>query len=150
MLFPRQMPAREDIVIEQLYRKILWAGAYPLLLALMAGATWVDRIYAHSLRAAAQQGAPVAATQLVSDRLLLLSAVVLLAGMFSAWLLNGTARTLVIASLAVFCLEFLMPVAAALLPGGAIYFAMLGPALRVGIVLVALGLSVLATRRVLA
>ena len=150
MLFPRHMPQRENIVIEQLYRKMLWAGAYPLLLALMAGATWVDRIYAHSLRSTAPQGAQAMAMQQVSDRLLLLSVVVLTAGVISAWLLNGTARTLVVASLAVFCLEFLMPVVAGLLPGGAIYLAVLGPALRVGIALVALGLSVLATRRVLA
>jgi hypothetical protein len=33
MLFPRHMPQWENIVIEQLYRKILWADAYPLLLA---------------------------------------------------------------------------------------------------------------------
>ena len=98
----------------------------------------------------ALQGAQAMAMQQVSDRLLLLSVVVLMAGVISAWLLNGTARTLVVASLAVFCLEFLMPVVAGLLPGGAIYLAVLGPALRVGIALVALGLSVLATRRVLA
>ena len=88
--------------------------------------------------------------QRVSDLLLLGSAAVFLAGLLSAWLLHGVARTLVIASLAVFCLEFLLPVVASLLPGGAIYFATLGPALRVGILLSALGLALLATRRALA
>ena len=57
------------------------------------------------------------------------------------------ARWLVVASVAVFCLEFLMPVIAATLPGGKIYFAMLGPGLRMGVVLVALALSVLAARK---
>lgn len=141
------MPHREDIVIEQYYRKMLWAGAYPLLLAAMAGATWVDRIHAHSLRVAAPNGASIVAMQQVSDRLLLLCALVLAAGLLCAWLLSGVARWLVVGSVAVFCLEFLMPVIAATLPGGKIYFAMLGPGLRMGVVLVALALSVLAARK---
>jgi hypothetical protein len=149
MLSPRQMPHREDIVIEQYYRKMLWAGAYPLLLALMAGATWMDRIYSHALRNSAASDM-AAAMSGVSDRLLLLSALVILSGVLCAMLLQGMARRLVVASLAVFCLELLMPVLAGALPGGAIYFAMLGPGLRVGIVLAALGLCLLATRRVLA
>jgi hypothetical protein len=136
-------------VIEQFYRKMLWAGVYPLLLALMVGATWVDRIYARSVGSALPDSALAVALQRVSDGLLLLSVVVILAGVLSAWLLQGVARALVIASLAVFCLEFLLPVLAAALPGGAIYFAMLGPGLRIGIMLAALGLSLLACRRVL-
>jgi len=136
--------------MEQFYRKMMWVGAYPLLLALMAGAAWVDRIYAHSLKYSVPDSALALATAQVADRLLLLSAIVLAAGMLAAWLLNGVARGLVFASLAVFCLEFLLPVLAAALPGGAIYFAMLGPALRVGILLMALGLALFATRRALA
>lgn len=137
-------------MIEQFYRKLLWASVYPLLLALMAGATWVDRIYFHALGKSVPDSVLAVAAQRVADRLLLLSAMVVVAGLCSAGLLHGVARRLVIASLAVFCLEFLMPLLAAALPGGAIYFAMLGPALRIGIVLVALGLALLATRRVLA
>jgi hypothetical protein len=91
-----------------------------------------------------------AASRRVSDGLLLLSVLVVAAGLLSASLLAGVARGLVVASLGVFCLEFLLPVVAAWIPGGAIYFAMLGPALRVGILLVALGLAVYATRRALA
>jgi hypothetical protein len=150
MLCLRYLPRRENIVIEQLYRKLLWAGTYPLLLALMVGAAWVDRIYAHSLKLAVPDSALAAPMQRVSDLLLLGSAAVFLAGLLAAWLLNGVARALVVASLAVFCLELLMPVMAAALPGGGIYLAMLGPALRIGILLAALGLALLATRRVLA
>src|SRR5512139_2052334 len=129
---------------------MLWASAYPLLLALMAGAAWVDRIYHHTLRVAVPDSALALATGRVADRLLMMSAVVLASGLLSAWLLAGVARGLVIASLAVFCLEFLLPVVAATLPGGAVYLGMLGPALRVGILLVALGLALLATRKALA
>jgi hypothetical protein len=150
MLCLRHVPHRENIVIEQFYRKMLWAGTYPLLLALMLGATWVDRIYAHSLNAALPASALATPMQRVSDLLLLGSAAVFLAGLLSGWLLSGVARALVMASLAVFCLEFLLPVVANLLPGGALYFATLGPALRVGTLLAALGLALLATRRALA
>jgi hypothetical protein len=150
MLSRRHMPRREDIVIEQFYRKMLWASAYPLLLALMAGATWVDRIYSHSLRYSAADSQVALATSRVADRLLLLSLLVVVAGVLCAWLLQGTSRRLVVASLAVFSLEFLVPVLVVALPGGQIYLAIVGPVLRVGIVLVALGLSLLATRRVLA
>jgi hypothetical protein len=90
------------------------------------------------------------ATSRVADRLLLLSLLVVVAGVLCAWLLQGTSRRLVVASLAVFSLEFLVPVLVVALPGGQIYLAIVGPVLRVGIVLVALGLSLLATRRVLA
>lgn len=137
-------------MIEQFYRKMMLAGGYPLLLALMTGAAWVDRIYAHTLRAATSDGAPALAAAQVADRLLLLSALVLLAGVMSVWLLHGVARRLVVASLLVFCLEFLAPLIAAAVPGGAFYFAMLGPALRIAILLAALGLALLATRRAVA
>jgi hypothetical protein len=150
MLSPWHMPDREDIVIEQFYRKMLWASAYPLLLALMAGATWVDRIYSHALRHSAPVGGLAVATSRVADRLLLLSLLVVLAGVLCAWLLHGTSRRLVVASLAVFSLEFLVPVLVTVVPGGEIYLAIVGPVLRVGIVLAALGLCLLATRRVLA
>ena len=150
MLSPRHMPHREDIVIEQFYKKMLWASAYPLLLALMAGATWVYRIYSHALRNAAADGLVAVATSRVADRLLLLSLLVVVAGVLCAGLLHGTSRRLVVASLAVFSLEFLVPVLVVALPGGQIYLAIVGPVLRVGIVLVALGLCLLATRRVLA
>lgn len=149
MLSPRHMPHREDIVIEQFYKKMLWASAYPLLLALMAGATWVDRIYSHALRNAAADGLVAVATSRVADRLLL-SLLVVVAGVLCAWLLHGTARRLVVASVAVFSLEFIVPVLVAAMPGGEIYLAIVGPVLRVGIVLAALGLCLLATRRVLA
>jgi hypothetical protein len=136
-------------VIEQLYRKMLWAGAYPLLLAFMAGATWVDRIYYHSLRMAMPESVLAIATGRVADRMLLLSALVLAAGALCAWLLHGVARSLVIASLAVFCLEFLLPVLATMVPGGAVYLSVLGPPLRLGILMVALLLALFATRKVL-
>ena len=45
---------------------------------------------------------------------------------------------------------FLVPVLVMALPGGGIYLAIVGPVLRVGIVLAALGLCLLAARRVLA
>lgn len=149
MLHPRHVPHREGIVIEQFYRKMMWASAYPLLLALMAGATWVDRIYSHALRHSAD-GLLAVATSRVADRLLLLSLLVVAAGLVGAWLMHGVARRLVVASLAVFSLEFLVPVMVTALTGGGIYLAIVGPMLRVAIVLVALSLSLLATRRVLA
>jgi hypothetical protein len=115
----------------------------------MAGATWVDRIYYRSLRIPVPDSVLSLATAPVADRLLLLSALVLAAGALCAWLLQGVARSLVIASLAVFCLEFLLPVLGKMLPGGAIYLAQLGPALRLGILLMALVLALFATRRAL-
>jgi hypothetical protein len=150
MLSLRRMPHREDIVIEQYYRKMLWASAYPLLLALMAGATWVDRIYSHALRGSAGDSMVAVATSRVADRLLLLCLVVAVAGVLCASLLNGVSRKLVIASVAVFSLELLVPVLVSVLPGGGVYLAIVGPVLRVGIVLAALGLCLLAARRVLA
>ena len=137
-------------MIEQLYRKMLWAAVYPLLLGVMAGATWVDRLYVQSLRAAVPPGAFAAAGQRVSDGLLLLSVLVVASGVLSASLHSGMARGLVAASLGIFSLEFLLPVVATWMPGGAIYLATLGPALRMGILVVALGLAVYATRRALA
>ncbi|HXC57911.1 MAG TPA: hypothetical protein VN645_01270 [Steroidobacteraceae bacterium] len=118
-----------------------WTGAYPLLLALMLGAIWVDRIYGP---------VPGEAPQQVADLLLLLAALTVLAGLIAVWLWRGRARALCVASLAVFCLEFLLPALVRALPGGAVYLQQLGPFLRFGILGAALLLAALATRKVLA
>lgn len=136
-------------MIEQFYRKMLLASTYPLSLALMGGAVWVDRIYAHAMAHAGISAGMAAPRAQVADRLLLLSLVVIATGVLCAGLLHGVARRLVIASLVVFCLELLLPVLAPALPGGTIYFAMLGPGLRVAILLAALMLALLAMRRAL-
>ena len=125
-----------------------WAGAYPLLLALMFGATWVDRIYAQAFEARAEIAAGPAARN-VADLLLLLAALTLLAGAMAAWLWQGRARTLCVASLIVFSLEFLLPALVRVLPGGGIYLQQIGPALRFAILFGALLLAALATRKVL-
>jgi hypothetical protein len=124
-----------------------WAGAYPLLLALMFGATWVDRIYGRALQAAGS-GLSVAPHE-VADLLLLLAALTMVAGLAAAWLWQGRARLLCIASLVVFCLEFVLPAVVQALPGGGIYLQQIGPFLRFGILSGALLLAALATRKVL-
>jgi hypothetical protein len=125
-----------------------WAGAYPLLLALMLGATWVDRIYAQAFEARPEFAAGPAA-QNVADLLLLLAALTLLAGLMAAWLWQGRARMLCAASLIVFSLEFVLPAAVRALPGGGIYLQQIGPVLRFAILFGALLLAALATRKVL-
>lgn len=126
-----------------------WGGAYPLLLALMLGATWVDRIYGRALQATGNEYAAGAAPLRVADLLLLLAVLTMLAGLAATWLWRGRARTLCIASLVVFCLEFVLPAMVHALPGGGVYLEQIGPVLRFGMMSGALLLAVLATRKVL-
>jgi hypothetical protein len=126
-----------------------WTGAYPLLLAMMLGATWVDRIYGHTLQVSGSDYALGAAPRRVADLLLLLAALTVLAGLAAVWLWQGRARMLCIASLGVFCLEFVLPALVQALPGGGIYLQQVGPFLRFAIMAGALLLAALATRKVL-
>ena len=129
-------------------RLMWWTGAYPLLLALMLGAIWVDRIYGRALLAGGNEYVLGPAPMHVADLLLLLAALTLLAGLCAAWLWQGQARALCIASVAVFCLEFVLPALARTLPGGGVYLQQLGPFLRFAIFAAALLLAALATRKV--
>jgi hypothetical protein len=123
---------------------------YPLLLALMGGAVWVDRVYSRSLDDAVPAGVLATAGVQVADGLLLLSLAVLVSGAVAVRLLSGIARHLCLASIAVFSLEFLVPVLVRSLPGGGYYIDVVGPFLRVAILAMALGLAVMATRRAVA
>lgn len=119
----------------------LGASVYPLLLAAMAGATFMDFLYASARRsgvAEAQAG--------VADVLLLLTLPVLLAGALAAALGAGRVRWLALASLAVFCLTFLFPVLAGLVPAAGSALQASGPILRNGLMLGALLLAVLGQR----
>lgn len=99
---------------------------YPLLLALMSGGILVDMLYG-------RRAPPGAA-----DALLLLSLPVLVAGLLATGLATGRARALLVVSLAIFSLEFLLPMFAAALPGGGAWLAGAGPYLRIGIQLAAM------------
>src|SRR4051812_18438059 len=97
---------RQESIVQQSNRNTWWAGAYPLLLAMMLGATWLDRMYSRALEAAGSAGS---APRNVSDLLLLRAAMTVLAGLIAACLWQGRARILCVASLIVFCLEFVLP-----------------------------------------
>lgn len=119
----------------------LSVSAYPLLLAAMAGATFMDLLYANARRrgiAEVQSG--------IADTLLLLTLPVLLSGVLAATLGAGRVRLLLLASLAVFSLTFLFPVVAGLLPSAETYLQSSGPYLRNGFLLGALLLAVLGQR----
>jgi hypothetical protein len=123
--------------------KRLVTGVYPLLLAFMAGCVFVDQLY---VRLAASG---IAATpRTVADTLLLLALPVLALGLLAAALGEGRSRALFALSLAVFSLEFLLPVLIGLLPGGA-WLTQTGPLLRGAVVLGALLLACLGQREVL-
>jgi hypothetical protein len=143
-----QASVHGEMRVSESNRIAWWAGIYPLLLALMFGATWVDRIYAQAFEASPGSAAGPAA-QNVADLLLLLAALTLLAGVMAAWLWQGRARTLCVASLIVFSLEFVLPALVRALPGGGIYLQQIGPVLRFAILFAALLLAALATRKVL-
>jgi hypothetical protein len=55
-----------------------------------------------------------------------------------------------VASIAVFSLEFVVPMLVRGLPGGSYYIGVVGPFLRIAILALALALAVMATRRALA
>jgi hypothetical protein len=120
----------------------LVAGVYPLLLAFTAGCVLIDQLYAHSTAG----GTPVAAA--VADTLLLLALPVLAAGLVATMLGEGRSRALFALSLAVFCLEFLLPALVTMLPGGA-WLTQTGPLLRGAVVLGALLLAFLGQRELL-
>jgi hypothetical protein len=125
-----------------------WAGAYPLLLALVFGATWIDRIYARAFETRPGFAAGPGVHD-VADLLLLLTALTLLAGVMAAWLWQGRARMLCVLSLVVLSLEFLLPALARALSGGGLPLQQIGPFLRFGIMGGALLLAALATLKVL-
>lgn len=129
---------------------VWWAAAYPLLLAVLVGLGWMDSTWYHGLQGRVPEETLDATARNVADLLLWLLALVLLAGGVAAWLLNGVARVLFVASIAVLCMELVLPALAGAVPGGRYYLAGIGPALRMGIHLIALVLAALALRRSLA
>lgn len=119
----------------------LGTSVYPLLLAAMAGATFMDFLYASARRSGVAE-----AESGVADVLLLLTLPVLLAGVLATVLGAGRVRWLMLASLAVFCLTFLFPLLAGLVPAASPYLQASGPILRNGLMLGALLLAVLGQR----
>jgi len=119
----------------------LGASVYPLLLAAMAGATFMDFLYASARRSGVAE-----AESGVADVLLLLTLPVLLAGVLATVLGAGRVRWLMLASLVVFCLTFLFPLLAGLVPAVSPYLQASGPILRNGLMLGALLLAVLGQR----
>jgi len=137
--------------MNQKSRKTMWwAACYPLLLAVLVGLGWMDSTWYHGLQGRVPDEALDAAARNVADMLLWLLALVLLTGGIAAWLLNGAARVLFVASIAVLCMELVIPAVAGVVPGGRYYLAEIGSLLRTGIHLIALALAALALRRSLA
>jgi hypothetical protein len=107
----------------------------------------VDQIYARALQLQAPDRYS-GITSEVADALLLLTLPVLLAGAVSLWISGGRSRALVVASLAVFSLNFVLPVLASFMPGGMASLEQAGPMLRIAVQLGALLPAVLAVREV--
>jgi hypothetical protein len=126
---------------------MLLISFYPLLLAAKAGGVVVDQIYARALQLQAPDRYS-GITSEVADALLLLTLPVLLAGAVSLWISGGRSRALVVASLAVFSLNFVLPVLASFMSGGMASLEQAGPMLRIAVQLGALLPAVLAVREV--
>jgi hypothetical protein len=129
-------------------RPSLLTSAYPLLLAVLAGGAMVDQMYFRAIRATLPPAARSAVSSHVADALLMLALPVLIAGGVSVLLASGRARQLFVASIAIFSLEFLLPALAGAVPSGEVYLGMVGPLLRMLIMLGALACAFLATRQV--
>jgi hypothetical protein len=140
-------PVREKSVLQVSQRAAWWAGIYPLSLAVMVGLGWMDSTWYHGLQGRVPSQALDGVARSVGDMLLFLLSLVLLAGGIAACLWNGLPRLLCAASVAVLCLELLLPLLASAIPGGSFYLAEAGPLLRSGIQLAALALALLAMRR---
>jgi hypothetical protein len=119
-----------------------------LLLAAMAGGALVDQMYFRAIRATLPREYRGALTSQVADALLLLVLPVLIAGGIAVSYSTGRARALYVASLAVFSLEFLLPLFAGAVPSGGAYLQMVGPFLRVLVLSGALLLAFMGTREV--
>lgn len=126
-----------------------WAAIYPLMLAMLVGLGWMDSTWYRGLQGRVPGPALEATARNVADMLLWLLALALLSGGIAAWLLKGGARLLFVASMAVLCMELVLPALAGAVPGGRYYLAEVGPYLRTVIHLAALALAVaaLALRR---
>ena len=116
-------------------------GAYTLLLAFMAGAGFMDFLYASALRRGVDD-----VFREIADALLFLAMPVILAGLASIALAAGRVRVLAILSLAVYALSFLLPALAGLLPAVGTAMQSTGPFLRGAIALGALAPAALAQR----
>lgn len=90
-------------------RMVWWAACYPLLLAVLLGLGWMDSTWYHGLRGNVSERTLDAMARNVADMLLWLLALVLLAGGVAAWLLNGVGRLLFLVSVAVLCMELVLP-----------------------------------------
>ncbi len=127
--------------------RLLWMSFYPLLLAAKTGGVLIDQLYARTLlEQAPDRYAGI--TSEVADALLLLILPVVIAGALALWISDGRSRLLISASLAVFSLNFLLPVLASFLPGGMASLEQAGPWLRIAVQAGALTLAVLAIREV--
>jgi hypothetical protein len=129
-------------------RPSLFTSAYPLLLSVMAGGAMVDQMYSRAIRATLPPEARSAVSSQVQDALLMLALPVLIAGGVCVLLSAGRARQLFVASIAIFSLEFVLPALAGAVPSGAMYLGMVGPFLRMLVMLGALAFAFMAACQV--
>jgi cytochrome bd-type quinol oxidase subunit 2 len=141
-------PHQGDIQVSNTPQPSRFVSIYPLLLAAMIGGTLVDQMYSWAIRQTLAPGTYGAAASKVSDALLMLALLVLIAGFVSVLPSAGRARLLFAESLAVFSLEFVVPVIAATVHGSAAYASSVGPLLRTLLLTSALLLAFVATHPV--
>jgi hypothetical protein len=122
--------------------------AYPVLLSVMMGAIWVDQMYAARIGLLVSAGGREQFFSGIADNLLLLVFATFVAGVIAAIRASGRTRWLLVGSLAVLSLQVLLPMVLNVLPGGATLLHGMGSAVRLVIVLVALGVAINASRRV--
>jgi hypothetical protein len=127
-------------------RPLLSTVVYPVLLAVMIGAAWLDGVYARALRGTLRDEALHEVFSTVSDALLLPGALAVLAGAAACVFTSGRARWLCIGSLGVLWLELLLPMLAGAIPGATRWLEGYGLLLRLAVLLGALACAVLALR----
>jgi hypothetical protein len=127
-------------------RTLLIAGVYPLLLAVLTGAAWLDGVYARALHATFREAALHGLFSTVSDALLLLVGLALLAGVAASIFSSGRARVLCVVSLGVLTLELVLPALVSAVPGAAAWLDGNGMLLRLAVLLGALACAVFAVR----
>ncbi len=97
-------------------RTPLTSFIYPLLLAGITGAAWLDGLYARALRIALGEQPLHGVFAEVSDAMLLLLALTMLSGIVACFFASARARWLYVASLGLLSLELLLPVLAGAIP----------------------------------
>lgn len=127
-------------------RATLTSVLYPILLAGMAGAAWLDGLYARTLRDTFGAESLHDVFSAVSDRMLLPFGLTMLAGVLAGLFASGRARWLYAGSLGALLLELLLPSLVGAIPGAAEWTVGKGLLLRLVVLLSALVCAVFALR----